>query len=700
MSSKKGSVLGFMLLGFFCLWLAGCGGSSSGPTVPAAPTGVTAAPASGTSATITWQAVTGATSYNIYYSTSSTVAPGSGTEITGVTSPYNVPNLTNGDTYYFVVTAVNAVGESAPSATASASLSPPAAPTITNVTPGNTQATITWSPVAGATSYNVYYATTSGQEQTANGTEITGVTSPYNVPNLTNGNTYYFVVTAVNAVGESAPSAEASASLTPPVVPTGVTATPGNGQVAISWAAVAGAASYNVYYATTSGQEQTANGTEITGVTSPYNVPNLTNGTTYYFVVTAVNVFGESAASSEVSAIPVLPAPTGVTATPGNGQATISWSAVTNATSYNIYYATTSGQEQTVNGTEITGVTSPYNVPNLTNGNTYYFVVTTVGTGGESAPSAEVSAVPAATPPPAAPTGVTATPGNTVATIAWTAVTGATSYNVYYATTSGQEQTANGTKITGVTSPYNVPNLTNGTAYYFVVTAVGTGGESTPSSEVSATPSTAPYINAIVLSVASGGNYFKWLQQVEIYSDSTKSTPILTATVTVNGQALTGNGTGKYYGNFVIAAGATVNLSVEIGGTFYTASGTQYTSYPTVISPASGTLTAANSNTFTWSGGAPTANSSYAFALVTSNANLIYPSSNTGPLAFPTSQTSYTIPGGSVAAGTYYLLVGIGTQSNGNYWGTGTGGISIANTAPGSALWIGGINSYVTYTFQ
>ena len=136
---------------------------------------------------------------------------------------------------------------------------------------------------------------------------MAGVSSPYTHPGLTNGFSYYYVVTAVNAVGESTASSQASLSMMPPGVPTGVNATPGNGQVQIAWTAISGAASYNIYYSTTSGAG--TGGTKITGASptpNPSTVTPLINGTPYYFVVTAVGTGGvESAPSSQVSATPV-----------------------------------------------------------------------------------------------------------------------------------------------------------------------------------------------------------------------------------------------------------------------------------------------------------------------------------------------------------------------------------------------------------
>ena len=88
---------------------------------------------------------------------------------------------------------------------------------------------------------------------------------------------------------------------------------------------------------------------------------------------------------------------------------------------------------------------------------------------------------------PSAPTGVTATAGNGQVTISWTAVSGATSYNIYWAATTGVTKT-NGTKISSATSPYTHASLTNGTTYYYIVTAVNSSGESVESAQASATP--------------------------------------------------------------------------------------------------------------------------------------------------------------------------------------------------------------------
>ncbi len=382
----------------------------------------------------------------------------------------------------------------------------PVAPAGPAATGGAGQVTLTWTSVSNATSYNVYYSTTSGVTK-VNGTKLTSVGTPFVQTGLSAGTTYYYVVTSVNASGESVESPEVSATTAPappiptvPDAPASVIATGGTTQVTITWGAVATATSYNVYYSTVSGVTK-ANGTKITGATSPTVQTGLAEGTNYYYIVTAVNSVGEGTASVQVAAKTLDPAPTpvapaapaGVTAAGGTNQATISWPAVANSTSYNIYWSTTSGVSK-ANGTKVAGVTSPYVKTALSAGTNYYFIVTAVNSVGESAASAQVSATTAAppVPVPAAPTGVTATGGSNQVTISWSPVTGADTYNIYWATATGV--TTASTKITSASRPYVQTGLAASTTYYYIVTAVNSSGQSVASSQVSATTNAPPVV--------------------------------------------------------------------------------------------------------------------------------------------------------------------------------------------------------------
>ena len=187
----------------------------------------------------------------------------------------------------------------------------PSPKTVTAVG-GNGQVNISWIQVPEAASYTIYWATVPGVTQ-ANGNKISGVSTPYTQTGLASNTAYYYIITAVNSAGESVASAQTTATTNPPPVvipatPTGVTATGGTQQVTLSWFATSGAISYNIYYSIASGVT-IANGTKITGATSPYALIGLLDGTAYYYIITAVNSTGESVASAQASATTVTPAP-------------------------------------------------------------------------------------------------------------------------------------------------------------------------------------------------------------------------------------------------------------------------------------------------------------------------------------------------------------------------------------------------------
>lgn len=271
-----------------------------------------------------------------------------------------------------------------------------------------------------------------------------------------------------------------------PAAPANVSITAGDGRVTLSWDAVAGADSYDLYWKTSPGV--TITDAVIEGVTSPYVLTGLANGTACYCAITAINAAGESILSAEVTATPQTPppaAPVDVSASAAYGQVTITWSPAAGASSYNIYWSTASGVTKTT-GTKLANVLSPYAHSGLTNGTTYYYVVTAANAGGETPESAEVSATPLAVAP-GAPSGVSAAAGDGQVTVTWSPAAGASTYNLYWSTAPGVTK-ATGTKLAAVSSPYTHTGLTNSTAYYYVVTAENPAGEGPESAQVSATP--------------------------------------------------------------------------------------------------------------------------------------------------------------------------------------------------------------------
>ena len=472
---------------------------------PGAPIELTAKPGN-SQVTLSWTAPASdggsqVSGYNVFEGTTADLSGSAPvTNVTGTT--VTLPALINGTTYYFWVTAVNEIGEGPPSNEVSAvPRTLPGAPTGLTATPGNSQVTLSWTAPASdggsqVSGYNVFEGTTPDLSRSAPVTNVTG--STVTLPALTNGTTYYFQVAAVNTAGQGPRSDEVSAvPVTVPGAPTGLTAIAGNGQVTLSWTAPASdggeqLSGYNVFEGTTPDLSRSAPVTNVTGTT--VTLPALTNGTTYYFQVAAVNTAGQGPRSDEVSAVPVtVPgAPTGLTAIAGNGQVTLSWTAPASdggskVTGYDLYVGTTADLSGNAPVARVTGTV--VTVTNLINGTRYYFGVTAVNRVGEGRPSNEVSAVPLTVP--GAPIGLTATPGNSQVTLSWAAPTSggaAISGYLIYEGTSPRHETGkpvNGSLVNGTS--YTVTGLANGTTYYFRVTAVNTAGEGPSSAEMPVT---------------------------------------------------------------------------------------------------------------------------------------------------------------------------------------------------------------------
>ena len=289
---------------------------------------------------------------------------------------------------------------------------------------------------------------------------------------------------------------------TPPAAPTGLTATSTNGSISLAWNASAGAIGYKVSRGTASGGPYST--TVAIGLPATnYNDASVVSGTAHFYVISAMNLAGESAASAQASATTAAAAPTGLTAIPGNGSVSLAWNASLGAISYKLSRATGSGGPYPT--TVATGLTTTaYTDSSVTNATTYSYVVTAVNTGGESTASAQATTTPAA--PPAAPTGLTATPGNGSVVLTWNSSAGAISYTLSRGTVSGGPySTTVGT--TGTTNTaYTDFIVTNGTTYYYVVTAASAAGESTKSAQASATPMAPPAAPTSLTATAGDGS--------------------------------------------------------------------------------------------------------------------------------------------------------------------------------------------------
>ena len=259
---------------------------------PAAPVVKIGNSASSGKPQLTWNAVSGATSYKVYRATSQ---KGTYSLLGTVTATsYTNTGAKAGVTYYYKVKAVNSAGESAYSNIVSGRA------TVTTLTMGHSSASgkpqLTWKAVSGAASYKVYRSTSkNGAYSVINTTKALTYTNT----GAALGTTYYYKVEALNASGKSIGFSAIVEGKVAPVLAVGYSAVSGKPQ--LTWKAVPGATEYQVYRST----QQNSGYTKIntTTATSYVNTGAKAN-TTYYYKIVAVKGTAVSDFSNIVSARP------------------------------------------------------------------------------------------------------------------------------------------------------------------------------------------------------------------------------------------------------------------------------------------------------------------------------------------------------------------------------------------------------------
>ena len=431
--------------------------------------------------TLKWNAVSGAAKYEVYRARSKdgTYSLMSTQSATGYT---NTSDLTNGNTYYYKVRALDANGtagawSSVVSVTYKQTLS---APTVTGGNDAQGRPTLTWKAVTGAAKYEVYRARSRSGEYIKYST-VTG-TSYTNISYIENGNTYYYKVRALDANG-TAGAWSSIVSVTYKQTLSAPTVTGGNdaqGRPTLTWKAVSGAAKYEVYRARS--KDGTYSKYSTTTGTAYTNSSYLTSGATYYYKVRALDANGNAGPYSAVVSVTCrlkLTAPTVTGSTDSQGRPTLKWNAVTGAAKYEVYRARSKDGDY-IKYSTVTG-TSYTNTSYLENGNTYYYKVRALGSDGTAGPdSTPVSVTYKA--PFGAPlvTGSKDSQGRPA--LKWDKVTDAAKYEVYRARSKNGTYSLMSTQsATGYT---NTSYLANGTTYYYKVRALKANGTASAYSSV------------------------------------------------------------------------------------------------------------------------------------------------------------------------------------------------------------------------
>ena len=397
-----------------------------------------------------------------------------------------------GVTLVFQVRAVNANGAGAPSNTTS-ELMPPLPPTGLSFTGGDRQVTLSWTDPEDSSITSWQYRLKDGNWTAVASSGAT--TTSATVTGLTNGLIYTYQVRAANSAGESAPSGEVAAMTVP--AKRNLRATPGSGQVTLVW----GGPNFSHitkfrYRQKSAGSSDYGSWTDVPGSsasTTGYTVTGLAPGTEYAFQVRAVNPGGEGVVSDEAKATPTgsaatqAPAAPTITIATGDGRVRLSWSDPDDdSVSRYDYRRKTAGTWGSATNVADSGAsTTSHTVTGLTNGASYAFQVRAANSVGTSAWSNEVS-----TTLFSKPAGLTATPRDGGADLAWTNLNDSTvtAWQYRYRTDGGSYGAWNLMSGSGAsTTSHSVAGLDNGHTYGFRIRPVKTGAAGPSSDEASAT---------------------------------------------------------------------------------------------------------------------------------------------------------------------------------------------------------------------
>jgi hypothetical protein len=402
-------------------------------------------------------------------------------------SSYTVTGLSSATNYTFVIYAINIAGTGTVSneistSTTTTSLGPP---TTFTVQAGNTIATLNWIAPSNAddnTRYKIemktggsYYADT------------TSTATTYTKTGLTNGTTYTFRIATVNGNAFSTWLEQTTTPYTIPGMVTNISTDSGNQQVIVSWnAGNNGGRNITGYKIEMETGELGGYAVLVADTTSTtYTKTGLTNGVSYKFKISAINVAG-TGSSNTVTGIPATkPDPvSNITNVISDKRVILSWTngnnGGSNITYYN-FYKKTGGTGIYSNFAMVTTNQSYYTINQLENNTIYQFAIGSVNIVGESALaySGPITLLDV----PDLPADFAIEAGNTQANLSWkTPSDGGSSITHYSITKNPGELDVETRSVAPGVTLYTWTSLTNGTRYNFQIETVTGFGTSAPAS--------------------------------------------------------------------------------------------------------------------------------------------------------------------------------------------------------------------------
>ena len=315
-----------------------------------------------------WNAVYGATCYNVYKKTSSGWTKLA--EVKGTS--YTVNNTQYGTKYTFAVKAgKTSGGKTTWAGTYTTHAVVAKIPKTSKITSTQTENSIklTWSAVKGVDGYRVFVKNSSGWKTLATVSATT-----YTYKSLKAGTSYTFAVKAYKKISGTVTWSDVyttHTTVTNPVAPSKVTATQGADWIKLTWNASKGATAYRIYYK--NGDKWSVAKNSVTGTS--YTFEKLAAGTKRTYAVRPYIKNGDTVVWGKYTSYTaaVKPAATNLTVSAAsNGTVTVKWTAVKGANEYRVFYKQNSGDYKLYKT-----YTSPQTLTfkDFAGGNTYTFVV-------------------------------------------------------------------------------------------------------------------------------------------------------------------------------------------------------------------------------------------------------------------------------------------------------------------------------------
>jgi fibronectin type 3 domain-containing protein len=459
------------------------------------------------SVSLEWDALSGASGYNVYRSASEDGAYAKINPFVIIAVSYTNTGISPETNYYYKICAVSSEGVEGVRSNAVSVATPISAPDnlrVTSVT--DNSISLTWNTVSNASGYNLY------RSSSVNGT-YTKI-NPSLIPNVTyvdtgivsNTDYYYKVSVVVDGVESIHSNAISGATLLP---------APGNLRVIaitdvsvnLEWNTVNGASGYNVYRSgSENGSYTRINSSMITAVS--YANTGVSPHTNYYYRVYAVSSGGiEGIPSVAVSCTTLMSAPENVRVTfVTDSSINLAWNTANGASGYNVYRSSgASGTYTKLNPSLIFDVS--YTNTGLSSNTNYYYKVSAVAGDVEGVLSGAISGTTLLLAP--GNLRVTSVTDNSI-TLEWNALTGANGYNIYRSASGNGTYTKVNSSIITTTS-YTNTSVSSNTNYYYRVYAVSSGGiEGIPSTAVSCTTLMSAPGNLRVTSVTDSSINLAW----------------------------------------------------------------------------------------------------------------------------------------------------------------------------------------------